>query len=629
MAIIAPEFLRPDSKFGDPFVLPSTSSFPKDIKGSLDLCLYLYRMNSLYGAVCNRVVSYFITDIEYISNGNKDERAALTKLLKETLDTFSAMQQAGKEWATYGNAFMLCVEPFDRWLIDDRDGGYKAIALSSFPEKFVKYNWDRMTYTVPDLKAASKMPRKQRRDVGALPTVELQFRDKPAPAPDRFSIVFLDPRYVTLDKAHHSKSIRYVYTIPPDMENRIKTGVMHEVNNTPRKLLEAVKENKDYRFHQGEVYHFRSPSQSGVSDSGWSCPEVLLHYDALYQLQIYRKADFAIAQDMLTPIRWFSPPAKSTSDPGGPAKMLNLGAWRHSVAQMLAQYRKDPTSIHALAMGADYAQASGDGKNMVLHDIIEVHIDALFDGLGFPRDLFRGAMQVDQLPNAIRMFERSYEWLYQQLNGMLKFIAGTVQRALDTDELEIRLKRPVIAYNAEWMQLKMQLAANREIPRADVYPDIGIIDPENAAERAINEDQELQRKSLELQTKFEKEKTQGSMADVAMMAAEQAAQGQGGGAGAPGAGGAAGGGPGGQLDYAVDPNGDPSSVEARAQEVAASWLQMHQQQPNSHRKEMQKCEAINPTLWSSAKAAMEKMRSEAGSAGRAQAADMVAQQPPA
>lgn len=618
--IIAPEFLRPNDKFGDPFVLPSTQSFPKDIKSSLDLCLYLYRMNSLYGAVCNRVVSYFITEIEYVSNGNKDERAAMSKMMKETLDVFSAMQQAGKEWATYGNAFILCVEPFDRWLIDDRDGGYKAIALSSFPEKYVRYNWDRMTYTVPDLRAASKMTRQKRRDVGSLPTVELQFRDKLAPAPDRFSIVFLDPRYVNLDKAHHSKSIRYVYTIPPDMESRIKTGVMHEINNTPRKLLEAIKENKDYRFHQGEVYHFRSPSQTGVSDSGWSCPEVLLHYDALYQLQIYRKADFAIAQDMLTPFRWFSPPTQKSAE-GGPAKMLNLGAWKQSVAQMIAQHRKDATAIHALAMGAEYQQASGDGKQMVLHDIIEVHIDSLFDGLGFPRDLFRGAMNVDQLPNAIRMFERSYEWLYAQLNGMLKFIAGIVQRALDTDELEVRLKRPVIAYNAEWLQLKMQLAANREIPRADVYPDIGVNDPENAAERAIDEDQELQRVTLERQTKFEKEKSQGSMADVALMASEQAAGApQGGGGGAAPAGGS-----GGQLDYAVDTNADPTSIEQRAQDIAQQWLQMHAQQPNSHRKEMQKCESINPTLYASAKAAMEKLRQQGASAGRAQAG----QQPPA
>jgi hypothetical protein len=170
-----------------------------------------------------------------------------------------------------------------------------------------------------------------------------------------------------------------------------------------------------------------------------------------------------------------------------------------------------------------------------------------------------------------------------------------------------------MAYNAEWMQLKLQMAANREIPRADVYGDMGINDPADAAVRAAMEDQEIQRRTNELAIKFEKEKTQGSMADIAMAAAEQAVPAQGGGAaGAPAAGGA----PGGGLDYAVDPGADPLQIQQRAQDIASQWLQMHAQQPNSHRKEMQNCEAINPTLYAAAKQAMEKLRSQAESQGR-------------
>jgi hypothetical protein len=265
----------------------------------------------------------------------------------------------------------------------------------------------------------------------------------------------------------------------------------------------------------------------------------------------------------------------------------------------------------------NYQELGGAGKNYATHDLINVHLEALFDGLGMPRELFRGSMNVEQTPGALRMFERSYEWMYQAMNGMVDFITRTVLRFMDVPEMKVRLKRPAMAYNAEWMQIKLQMAANREIPRTDVYGDMGVSDPADAAARAVMEDQEIQRRTNELAIKFEKEKTQGSMADIAMAAAEQAVPQQGGGASGaatPGQGG---------LDYAVDSGADPLQIQQRAQDIASQWLQMHSQQPNSHRKEMQRCEAINPTLYAAAKQEMEQMRSQAESQGRQSAGQPV------
>ena len=620
MPVIAPSFMNGPKKFGDPFILPSTDSFPSDIKSALDLCLYLYKMNRLYGAICNRIVSYFITGIEFVEKGDKDEQRKLERLLTETLQIFTKMQAAGVEWGIYGQAFVRCVEPFDRWLIDDRDGGYRAISLDTFPEHLVSYDWKTLRYTVPDLAAAADLPASERK-ISNLPKVALEFRDKPSTAPDRFSIIFLDPRYVELDSPHQADTTEYIYRIPPDMDARIKANKLHEINHTSRGLLEAVAKSKDFRFRKGEVYHFKGLTPTGVSDSGWAVPEVLMNYDTLYQLQIYRKADFAVAQDFLLPFRVFSP--NFGANIGDAVMNTVMSRWRGEMQNMIATRRKDGTAIHATPFDVRMQEFGGQGKNMVLHEVVATYENALFDGMGFPRELLRGSINQDQLPNAIRMFERHYEWMYSALDGMLKFVARTVQRAFESEEMEVRLKRPAMAYNAEWMQLKMQLAANREIPRSDVYPDVGVPDPENAARRAVEEDQEIQRASQDLAAAYEKERTQGSMADMAMMAAEQGMQQgapQGGGAAPPGGGG-------GGMDYAPNSGDDPSTVQARAQEIAAQWIQMHAEQPNSHRKEMQAAEAINPTLYAAAKDAMEKMRSGAASQGRAQTAQMLAVPP--
>lgn len=578
----------------------------------MDLCLYLYNLNKIYGAVAHRVVSYFVTDLKFEGESNKKERTALKKVLVDMLGVSVKLQQAGQEWAIYGNAFIRCVEPFDRYLIDDRDGGYKVLAISSFRECDVRYNWETLTYTVPDLKAAKTMSRSKRRS-GNLPTVTLKFRDKPSAAPDRFSIVFLDPRFMSLDKAHHSDSIQYIYSIPPSMDARIKNNVLHEINNTPRGLLEAIAANKDYRYHKGEVFHFKAPSPTGISDSGWAIPELISNYHSIRQLQVYRKADEAVALDYLHPMRVFTPAAGIEN----PATAVNGAYHTAQLQKMISAHRKDGTTMHALPFNIGYQELGGAGKQMILHEVVDAYTDSLFDGMGFPRELFRGSMNTDQLPNAIRMFERHYEWLYHALNGLLGFISNTVQRSMDADTIPVSLKRPVMAYTAEWMQIKLQLAANREIPRDDVYPDIGVSDAEGAAVMAAMEDQEIQRRTGELAIKFDKEKTQGSMADVAIMAAEQSVQAAPAGGGAPPSGA-----PGGQ--YAVDPGADPLQITQRAQEIAAQWIQQHAAQPNSHRKDMQMCEATNPTLYASAKQEMEKMRSQGASQGRASVAQNLA-----
>lgn len=52
-------------QFSDPFLLPSNASFPTDLETALDFCLYLYYMNPQYRRASIRVVSHFVTDVEF------------------------------------------------------------------------------------------------------------------------------------------------------------------------------------------------------------------------------------------------------------------------------------------------------------------------------------------------------------------------------------------------------------------------------------------------------------------------------------------------------------------------------------------------------------------------------------
>jgi hypothetical protein len=419
---------------------------------------------------------------------------------------------------------------------------------------------------------------------------------------------------MTLDKAHFSDSIEYVYSIPPEVVARVKENQYHEIVNTPKGILRAIAHDCDYRFHAGEVFHFKAPTPIGVSDSGWGFPNVLWHFDALYQVQVYRKADQAVALDMMTPFTVISPELSTV--PAGAVQNLVLAQFKGQVQNMFAERRKDKFAAHALPFPINFQQLGGNGKQFALHELVALHSDAVFDGLGYPQELFRGSLNVQQIPTALKLFERTYEWLYQAVLGATRFISSKIQTAMDLPDIEVTVKRPALAHSIEARQLLMQLAANGEIPREVIYTELGIPSVVEAARKRLLEEQSIQRVTAELGAKFEKEKNTGSMADMALMAEEQNA-----GAAAPQQGAAA---P--SSDYSVDASSDPMMIQERAQSIATTWLQMHAQQPNSHKKEMARCEATNPTLYAVATQEMEKMRRQGASSGRANVLSMI--QPP-
>lgn len=603
------------AKFSDPFMLPSSESFPDDVRDSLNLCLYLARQNPLYGAVVRRVASYFVTGIGFGKDSALDaeESSKYKKVLEDQLRVFEVMLQAGDEWGIYGQAFVRCIPAWDRYLIDTRNGKYTATPLSMYPREHTVYNYKDLTFTVPDIRAT----RDAKSSWGTLPKVTLKFRDKASSDMTRFAINFLDPRYVRMDKAHFNDHTEYIYRVPPDTTGRIRSGEYNEVVNTPEGFLRAVAEDMDFRFHRGDIFHFRPPGITGVSETGWAVPNILWQYEALYQMQVYRKSDQAVARDFMQPFRIFTPGGEMNSDAA--AAQLDARLWKLEMARVIKNRRKDETSIHAMPYKVDYNEYGGNGKQYVNYELVELWTNTFFDGMGFPQELYRGSIAVDQLPNAIRMFERSYEWMFQAMQGLLLFISDKACDVLEYDNVAIHLKRPTVAVNAEHMALKMQLVANRETPRDSLFNELGLGSPVDEADAAMSEDHAISRAAIERSEEFERETTIGSLAEAAQNLTNLSQPGAAGPGGAPpGPGGASGGG----LDYTPNVADDPQAIDQRATEIAMQWQQMHEEAPNSHRSEMRMAEATNPTLYAVAVKKLDQIRAEGASAGRAQSSQI-------
>jgi hypothetical protein len=576
--------------FADPFLLPSSTAIPTELQSALDFCLFLYYLNPLYRRASTRVISHFVTDIDFVGkDGDQDERDEFKKFLIDDLDIFGALLEVGQEWSCYGNAFLRLHLPFDRVLVDHRDGKYKEYALPMFGAD-VKYDYKAMKYDVPDPTTFDRPKDKRAR-------VKLDFIDRPSRDKSRIRLRKIDPRQIVLQHSFMSGKQQMIYRFEPEWVTMIKNSIMYQVNETPMSMLKAIALEQDFLFNEGQVFHFKAPTISGVSNYGWGLPETIANFRHIHQLQVLRKIDEAVGLDYMLPFRMFHPVASSQAS--DPMNYMLLNRWGSEIKEVIKRRRLDPFAMHALPFPVSYQEFGAQGKNLAPKDLVEYHNNVLLDSMGYPAELFRGSLQVQQIPTAVRLFENSFHFIHQGFDRIVKWVSGRICDYIGQQRLETSLQLPRLADDLERQRVYMQLAAGAEIPRSIAYGPFGIKDPVEAAKQRAQEDIEIQKEQMKLQSDFQRQQQLGSMDSIL---AQQAQQSVGGGSSPAGMEGAAGGG---------DMN--PFDIQNKAAELAQQWLQLP---VGERQKQMSAVRTSNPNLHAMAKQKMEEMRSQAESQGR-------------
>lgn len=584
--------------FGDPFLLPSKEAAPTDLKSALDFCLYLYYMNPQYRRASIWAISHFITEITFSGKGgDAEEQKEFKRYLMTQLDLFGCLLVMGEEWAALGNSFWRVHYPFDRVLVDKRNGRLTEHALSSFDEGSISFNLSDMTYTVPDPETEGKT------------TVSLTFRDRKRKSSSGIRLRPLEARNITIRHASISGSEEYIYRFPDELVADIKNGELYQINETPYAMLLAIANNQDFLFERDEIFHFKAPAVSGVSNRGWGVPEPLLNYSSLHQIQVYRKIDEQVGRDYLLPFRLFSP--TDTNSEYGHGFNLDAGEWTHHIRALIQGKRRSPERVHAFPYPVNYQEFGASGKQLTPKDLIEYQTNDMLAGLGYPADLFRGSLQYQQVPIVMRLFENSFRFIYRGFNQFLKWVSSKVTTYLGMPTMDVSLVLPTVADDIEKRSVYLQLAAGGEIARATAFRSFNISDPVEEAKKRITEDNEIAKLRQKAQKELERELENGSM-NAAVEREEEAAaeEEQAAAQGAP----------------QQTPNGPGAtpvdSLQGQAEQIAAQLLR-DIPDDGERAKQLTQIRVSNPELHAMVKQKMEEMRSNAASTGRKQVAQML------
>src|SRR4051812_42621543 len=105
----------PSSSYPDPFLDMASLAVPTNLRSALYWCEYIFSMFGTYRMAMERIISYFLTDIEVLK-ASDDETEKWKSFMGDVIDVVTILQNKLRDRMCYGNSFSSVVVPFKRFL---------------------------------------------------------------------------------------------------------------------------------------------------------------------------------------------------------------------------------------------------------------------------------------------------------------------------------------------------------------------------------------------------------------------------------------------------------------------------------------------------------------------------------
>lgn len=374
---------RSGVRYPSPFFDIGHTYLPPSMKALMRWCRYYYLVNPLINAVIHKMSEYPITEL-VIDEKNSDVKEKWETLLGETLRYRAFQIEVGLDYYTYGMCIVTIHFPFTKWLICPH---------CKYKEKAVKttYSWRNLDYVIQCIKCGFNGPARVQdffeRDVR------------------RIRLMRWNPEYVNVDPAFAGADPTYTFDIPLQLRNDILLGRKVILDTVPDVFIEAIRRSKFIRFSDDNIFVFKRPIIS-QKDNGWGMPLIFPVLKDTFYLQVLRKAQEAIAQEHIVPLRILFPaPGGATSDP---YTTIPLENWKSRIEAEIAKWKYDPNYMPILPLPIGNETIGGDGKALGLYQEMDVWSKQIVAGMGVPYEFVFGGMQYSGSNVSMRMLENMF-----------------------------------------------------------------------------------------------------------------------------------------------------------------------------------------------------------------------------
>lgn len=562
---------RSGVRYPSPFFDIGHTYLPPSMKSLMRWCRYYYLVNPLINAVIHKMSEYPITEL-VIEEKNQDVKEKWEKLLGETLRYRAFQIEVGLDYYTYGMCVVTIHFPFTKWLIC-RGCGKREKATKQ------AYQWKNLEYEITcdkcGLTASAKVLDFFERDV------------------KRIRLMRWNPENIFVDPAFAGADPVYTFELPLQTKNDITIGKKNVLDTVPDVFVEAMRRGKFIRFSDENIFVLKRPIIS-QKDNGWGMPLIFPVLKDTFYLQILRKAQEAIAQEHIVPLRVLFPQAGSGSS--DPYTTIPLDNWKARIEGEIAKWKYDNNYIPVLPLPIGHETIGGDGKALGLYQEMEVWSKQIVAGMGVPYEFVFGGMQYSGSNVSMRMLENMFIGYRTDHHLMMnEFVIKRIAAFMSWPVVSARMRRFKMADDLQrtafFFQLNqaMKISDQTLLTEADFDPAV----EEDRKKSELDKQLEYQRKMQLAQAGIAGEvqvvqaRFQAQVQKIMVESMPQGMPGQdpaamGGMPGAPGAeGGAAGGAEGEMMDGPQAAPGMPegSTVSAENAQQAPEGIPQEMQSP--------------------------------------------------
>lgn len=429
---------RSGVRYPSPFFDIAHTYLPPTVKALLRWCRYYYLTNPLINTVIHKMSEYPVTEI-VIDEKNQNVKEKWEELLGTHLRYRAFQIEVGLDYHCYGICLVTLHFPFTKYLICSKCG--KKTKASK-----TKYRWRNLDYIL-ECKCGH---------VGAAKVQDFFERDV-----RRIRLMRWNPEFVNVEPGFGGADPIYTFEVPLQLRNDILLGKKTILDTIPDIYIEAIKRNKFIRFAPENLFVFRRPIIS-QKDNGWGMPLIFPVLKDSFYLQILRKAQEAIAQEHIVPLRVLFPQAGgATSDP---YMTTDLGNWKNRMEAEIAKWKYDNNYIPIMPLPIGNQTIGGDGKALGLYQEMDTWSRQIVAGMGVPQEFVFGGMQYSGSNVSMRMLENQFIGYRTDHHLMLnQFVIKKIAAFMGWPTVSAHMRRFKMADDLQRMSFYFQLNQAQKI----------------------------------------------------------------------------------------------------------------------------------------------------------------------
>lgn len=493
------------SSHGSPLFDFLTAFAPRKLKDLFRLCEYLYFNSSQIYAALQKFCTYPVTDIIYETQ-NESLKDYYEDLHDKTLKTKRILIRAAVDKFVYGNAFFSMYTPFVRFLKCP-----KCASLTNIQQTNYRFRLKKLSFNY--VCSACNM---------RVDATEKDIIDRKITRKDRISVIRWDPKLMDIDYNPITGHSEYYYTIPKEIKERCSKGNKHLIDTMPMEFLKAIRDDKIFKFAEGQIFHMRMDAPAGI-EAQWGFPPLASTIKLFFYAAVLRKANEAIALDYVVPLRIISP--KQSTANADPLTTISLAKWSDEMKHSVKKWRRDPLHIMWSPIPAEVTHLGGQARALMTLGEVQAAEDNIIAAMGLPKEFIYGGFSAMGSGIQLRVLENQLVHQTGDLNDLLQWVTDRSAKQLGRGTVAVSLAPFRFIDDVQQKALLLQL--NMADPTTGPWlsqrtlGEAFDVDPSDEREWRKKEAIDAARAAMELQTEMQKMQN-----NLGARARSQAAMGQ-------------------------------------------------------------------------------------------------------